>query len=149
MSFMDAQAGRILAALEANGLAANTAVAFWGDHGWNLGEHGAFCKQTNFETVARIPLMMRIPWLKPVAPRADANHTGAPTRGPTRCEALVEAVDIYPTLLDLAGLEAERAGTTPAFEGDSFVPVLRSALSGDPGGGSSCAAIRKVSRGTS
>ena len=134
MSFVDKQAGLVLDALDANGFADSTAVAFWGDHGWNLGEHGMFCKMCNFETVARIPLMLRVPWLAP----ARRQPAAAAAAGPTRCSALVEAVDIFPTLLDVAGLSVP---LHTHFEGDSFAPVLRSALQG---GGGACAAFKNA-----
>jgi|EP01043_Picozoa_sp_COSAG02_P002470 iduronate 2-sulfatase len=64
-------------------------VGRWGDHGWQLGEHGAWCKQTMWEIATRGTLLIRAPHLKPASGRTDA---------------LVEFVDIYPTLTDLAGL---------------------------------------------
>jgi iduronate 2-sulfatase len=87
-SFVDAQVGRVLAALERLGLADDTIVVLWGDHGWHLGDHGFWCKHTNYEQAARIPLIVRSP--------------GA-ARGGHAC-GLVETVDIYPTLAELAGL---------------------------------------------
>eukprot|EP01036_Dinobryon_divergens_P031884 gene31884-41370_t len=88
-SYMDAQLGRVLAALDETGLAKNTIVVLWGDHGWHLGDHGMWAKHTNYEQAARIPLLVAIP-----------GRTGAAT------SALVETVDIYPTLAVLAGLPA-------------------------------------------
>ncbi len=89
VSFIDSHVGRLLEELESLGLADNTIVVVWGDHGWKLGEHNSWCKQTNYEIDARVPLIIR-------APRAEAN--GQTTN------ALVEFVDIYPTLCELAGL---------------------------------------------
>ena len=108
VSYVDAQVGRLLDALQRLGLAQNTIVVLWGDHGWSLGEKDRWCKATNFECDTRVPLMVRVPGMaKP----------GLPTK------ALVESVDIYPTLAALAGL------TPPAdLDGSSFVPVLQ-----DPG----------------
>jgi arylsulfatase A-like enzyme len=108
VSYVDAQVGKVLEALQRLGLDQNTIVVLWGDHGWSLGEKDRWCKGTNFERDTRVPLLIRTPGLaKP----------GAPT------EALIEYVDIYPTLAALAGL------TTPAdLDGRSFVPVLQ-----DPG----------------
>lgn len=103
VSYMDAQLGRVLDALDETGLAERTIVALWGDHGWHLGDHGMWCKHTNYEQAARIPLIV-------AAPGVEA---GSKTR------ALVETVDLYPTLCELAGLPA-----SPGLEGTSFVPVL-------------------------
>ncbi|HEX3871211.1 MAG TPA: sulfatase [Pirellulales bacterium] len=105
MSYMDAQLGKVLDALEATGLAKNTIVVLWGDHGWHLGDHGMWCKHTNYEQAARIPLIVA----GPHAPRPG-----------THSDALVETVDIYPTLCELAGFEPPSG-----LDGRSFVAVLR------------------------
>lgn len=107
VSFIDAQVGRLLAGLDALGLAQDTLVVLWSDHGWKLGEHNGWCKQTNYEIDTRSPLLIR-------APAARAN--GRPN------SALVEFVDVYPTLCDLAGLP------TPAnLAGRSLAPLLAGA----------------------
>lgn len=103
-SFIDAQVGRLLAGLQDLGLAQNTIVVLWSDHGWKLGEHNGWCKQTVYEIDTRAPLMIR-------APAAKAN--GQP------CTALVEFVDIYPTLCELAGLPIPKE-----LEGQSLAPLL-------------------------
>jgi len=104
VSFIDSLVGRLLAEIESLGLADNTIVVLWGDHGWKLGEHNSWCKQTNYEIDARVPLIIR-------APGAEAN-------GQTT-DALVEFVDIYPTLCELAGLPLpEHLG------GKSMTPLL-------------------------
>ncbi len=103
-SYMDAQLGKVLDALEANGFAENTIIVLWGDHGWHLGDHGMWCKHTNYEQAARIPLIVAAPDIA----------------GGQRTQALVETVDIYPTLAELASLPA------PAkLDGRSFVSVLK------------------------
>jgi len=104
-SYMDAQLGLVLAALEETGLAENTIVVLWGDHGWHLGDHGFWCKHTNFEQAARIPLMVAVPG-----------------KEGTVSSALVETVDLYPTLAELAGLPA-----APGLDGKSFAPLLEDA----------------------
>lgn len=107
VSFTDAQVGRLLAGLDELGLASNTIVVLWSDHGWKLGEHNGWCKQTVYEIDTRAPLMIR-------APNAKANGQ--------KCAALVEFVDLYPTLCDLAGLPAPKS-----LEGKSLVPLLSDA----------------------
>jgi iduronate 2-sulfatase len=101
-SYMDACAGRVLDALEANGLADNTLVVLWGDHGWHLGDHGMWCKHTNYEQAARIPLLV-----------------AAPGGKGSVSEALVETVDVYPTLAELAGMPAPTG-----LDGRSFAGLL-------------------------
>lgn len=104
VSFLDAQVGRVLSALEAQGLADNTLVILWGDHGWKLGEHGEWCKHTNYENDTRAPLILRLP--------------GQRAAGRTS-ERLVEFVDIYPTLCEVCGLS--RPGH---LEGSSFAALV-------------------------
>ena len=88
ISFVDAQVGRVLAALDRLGLRETTTVVFWSDHGYNTGDHGLWFKQSCFEQAARVPLI--------IAPPKGAATGGA-------CYRTVEHVDIYPTLADLAG----------------------------------------------
>lgn len=104
MSYMDAQVGRILDELETLGLRQNTIVILWGDHGWHLGDHGIWCKHTNYEQAARIPLLVSVP--------------GDMPRGKTT--ALTETVDLYPTLCELAGIPCP-----DGLDGRSFASVLR------------------------
>ena len=92
VSFVDAQVGRLLAALDRLGLAERTIVVFWSDHGYHLGEHdGVWQKRTLFEEGARAPLIIRAP---------GVSGNGQASR------RIVEFVDIYPTLTELAGVTA-------------------------------------------
>lgn len=104
-SYTDAQVGLLLRELDALGLRENTVVVLWGDHGWQLGEHGLWCKHCNFDTSLSAPLIVSAPWMG----------------GAKRCDALVEFVDIFPTLCGLAGLPEPGR-----LEGVSFVPLLDS-----------------------
>jgi iduronate 2-sulfatase len=104
VSYMDAQMGRVLDALDQNGFAKNTIIVLWGDHGWHLGDHGMWCKHTNYEQAARIPLVVVAPGVTPAGAK-----TGA----------LAETVDIYPTLCELAGLPAPQG-----LDGASFAAAL-------------------------
>src|SRR5205814_9142562 len=108
VSYVDAQIGRVLDELDRLGLSSNTIIMLWGDHGWHLGDHGMWCKHTNYEEATRIPLLMAAP---------------GTTKPGTRSRAMVESVDIYPTLCELAGLPIP---TNPQpLEGKSLVPVLK------------------------
>ncbi|MCO6047476.1 sulfatase [Aeoliella sp. ICT_H6.2] len=89
LSYMDAQVGRVLDELDKLGLAEDTIVVLWGDHGYHLGDHGAWTKHTNYEQANRIPIIFAGP--------------GVAQPG-SISSALVETVDIYPTLVELAGL---------------------------------------------
>lgn len=105
VSFVDAQIGRVFTALDRLGLAGHTVVALWSDHGYHLGEHGGMWqKRSLFEEAARAPLLIR-------APGFAGNGRAA--------AGIVEFVDIYPTLADLAGLAAP-AG----LAGRSLRPLL-------------------------
>ena len=107
-SYVDAQIGKVTQALGELGLADNTIVVLWGDHGWHLGDLSIWTKHTNFEQANRIPIIVIAPGLaKP------GSATGQ----------LAETVDLYPTLAELAGLPAP-SGPQP-IDGVSLVPVLK------------------------
>lgn len=104
VSFVDAQIGRILDEVAALGLDDNTIIVLWGDHGWHLGEHRIFGKHTSFERALKSVLIMRTP---------DMKSPGRST------DALVQSIDIYPTLVGLCGL------TPPAdIDGHPFLDLL-------------------------
>ena len=114
ISFMDAQLGKVLDELDRLGLATNTIVVLWGDHGWHLGDHGMWCKHSNYEQAARIPIIVAAP--------------GVSKPGSHAANALVETVDLYPTLAELAGLPAPQV--PQGIEGRSFVSALRDPILG-------------------
>jgi arylsulfatase A-like enzyme len=88
VSYTDAQIGMLLDELKNSGLDKNTIVVLWGDHGWNLGEHGLWCKHCNFNTSLNAPLIFKVPGL---------------TKG-GKNNSITEFVDIYPTICELTGL---------------------------------------------
>jgi arylsulfatase A-like enzyme len=105
VSFVDAQLGLVLDALDETGLADNTVVVFTSDHGYHMGEHGHWQKVTLFENAARVPLIFAGP--------------GVEAKG-SKTDSLAEMVDIYPTLADLGGVQA------PGYlSGVSLVPALK------------------------
>lgn len=124
VSYVDAQFGRVLDALDELGLSDTTIVVVWSDHGYKLGDYGAWCKKTCFEIDTRVPLMVRVP--------------GSASAG-ARTDAIVELVDLYPTLAELCGL-----GVPDAVEGTSFAPLFD-----DPGQPWKSAAFSRFRRGTS
>ncbi len=103
VSTIDAQVGRLLDALDESGEAENTIIVLWGDHGWHLGDHGWWCKHTNYEQATKAPLIISAPEF--------------PTLGRTR--SMSEFVDVYPTLCELTGVPAP-----DGLEGESLVPIL-------------------------
>ena len=104
VSYTDAQIGKVLGELDRLGLAENTVVVLWGDHGWNLGEHTLWCKHACFETSMRIPLIVRAPGVTPASGVSDG---------------LTETIDLYPTLCELTGTP-----TPDHLAGVSLVPRL-------------------------
>jgi arylsulfatase A-like enzyme len=106
VSYADAQVGRVLDALDASGLAKNTIVVLWSDHGYHLGEKGITGKNTLWERSTRVPLVVAGPGV---------------TAG-AKCGRPAELLDLYPTLADLCGLP-----TKDGLDGISLVPQLRDA----------------------
>lgn len=103
-TYMDAQLGRVLDKLGQTGLANNTIVVLWGDHGWHLGEKGMWAKGTLFEASARGPVIICDPRFK--------------MRGQV-CTRVVQYLDLYPTLVDLCRIRA-----APWLEGTTLAPLL-------------------------
>jgi iduronate 2-sulfatase len=103
ITYLDTQVGRVMNELDSLGLRKNTVVVFWSDHGLHLGEHGLTRKTTLFELDAAVPLIISSPKHRPGQ----------------RTSALVELLDLYPTLADLCNLEP-----TSALEGVSLEPIL-------------------------
>ncbi len=103
ISYTDAQLGIVLDALDKEGIADNTVIVLWGDHGWKLGDHEEWGKHTNFEVDTRVPLIFSYPGQKTTGQKSNS---------------LVEFVDVYPTLVDLCGLPK------PDVDGVSLKPVL-------------------------
>lgn len=104
VSYIDAQIGLVLGELEKLGLAKNTIVVLWGDHGWNLGDHQLWCKHSTFEKALRTPLLLKVP---------------GTTKG-QKTKAITEYVDVYPTLCELVGIDVPHT-----VEGQSMVSVIK------------------------
>ena len=109
VSYVDAQIGRLLKALDDEGLNDNTIIVLWSDHGWKLGEHNGWGKMSNYEIDTRVPLIIVAPGLR---------SAGKTTETP------VELLDIFPTLCGLSGIP------TPDFaQGKSLLPLLKNPAS--------------------
>jgi arylsulfatase A-like enzyme len=104
VSFVDAQIGKVLDKLDELGLADNTVICLWGDHGWHLGDHGMWCKHTNLEQATRAPLIF-------AGKGIPKNETSS---------APVAFVDIFPTLCDLAKLKIPKV-----LQGKSLTPIFK------------------------
>ncbi len=104
VSYIDSQVGRLLDKLDELGLAENTIIVLWGDHGWHLGDHGMWAKHSNFEQATTAPLIIAAPGYK----------------GAQKTKSMTEFVDIYPTLCELADLTVSKK-----LEGHSLVPILK------------------------
>jgi len=103
VSYVDAQLGKVLDALEKKGILKNTIIVLWGDHGYHLGDHAEWCKHSNFQQATRIPFMFSGPG---VVKNKKENQP-------------VELVDLFPTVFELAGVQQ-----TSQTEGKSLVPLL-------------------------
>ena len=115
VSYTDTQIGKVLDALESEGLSNKTIIILWGDQGWNLGEHTPWCKHCTFENAMHASLIIR-------SPNHLSSNNGVATR------TLAEFIDIYPTLCELAGVAPPQE-----LDGRSLVPVLENPK--DPGKG--------------
>jgi arylsulfatase A-like enzyme len=104
VSYADALVGILLDELDSLGIADDTIVVLWGDHGWNLGEHSFWSKHVNYETSLHAPLLIKAPGFK----------QGVKVNG------LSEFIDIYPTLCDLAGIDKPSQ-----LQGQSLVKVMK------------------------
>jgi len=104
ISYLDAQLGKVLDALEASGVGHRTIIIFVGDNGYHIGEHTLWSKTSNFELDARVPLFVHAPGMK-----ASGQRTSS----------LTELIDLFPTLVSLCGLP-----TPSGLEGASLVPLL-------------------------
>jgi len=104
VTYTDAQIGRLIAAMKKMGIYDNTIIILWGDHGWKLGEHNSWGKMTNYNNDIHVPLIIKAPGFK---------------KG-VICDKLVELVDMYPSLLQLAGIKVPEY-----LQGTSFVPLLK------------------------
>lgn len=104
ISYLDAQIGKLLKGLQAEGLDKNTIIVFWGDHGWHFGDHSLWAKHSNFEQATKAPLMFTVPNL---------------TKGTIYTQP-TEFVDIFPTLCELTGIT-----TLTYLDGKSLVPAMK------------------------
>jgi arylsulfatase A-like enzyme len=105
--YTDRQVGKVLEALDTLGLADSTIVVVWGDHGWHLGDSQIWGKHSPYERAVHAPLIIRAPGI---------------SRAGVRCEALVESLDLYPTLMDLCQPGFTR--TQYSLDGLSLRPLL-------------------------
>jgi len=116
LGYADDLIGQVLDLLDDGGVTDSTVVSFIGDHGWHLGERDMWCKMSNLELGTRIPMIIRAPWIQ--------TAVGVVTT------ALAEAVDLFPTLSELAGLTLPTGKGGEYLSGTSLVPVLNDPANG-------------------
>lgn len=104
VSYVDALLGDLISHLQTLGIYDNTIIVVWGDHGWKLGDHNSWGKMTNYNIDLQVPLIIRYP---------DQKKRGVQT------DALVELVDLFPSICELAGIEVP-----DYMQGTSFLPLL-------------------------
>ncbi|MCI0379819.1 MAG: sulfatase [Gemmataceae bacterium] len=122
VSYMDAEVGRLLDALDRLGLRDNTIIVFFGDHGYHLGEKGKWSKHGSlYEVALRVPLLISAPGRQLPSPQGR----GAGGEGGQPCNRPVQLLDIYPTLVELGGFPVPKA-----LEGKSLAPLLREPAAG-------------------
>jgi arylsulfatase A-like enzyme len=115
VSYTDSQIGKVVMELEKQGYSEDTVIVLWADHGWQLGEHNEWSKHTNFEDATRVPFIIHVP--------------GVTDKG-MHSNALVELIDIFPTITEAAGIDkpplcSEKSPTSIAcVEGYSLMPLL-------------------------
>ncbi|XP_060588984.1 iduronate 2-sulfatase-like [Ruditapes philippinarum] len=116
VTFVDSLVGDVITEVNRLGLSSNTIISFVGDHGYQLGEHGEWCKHTNFEIATHAPMMIRVP--------------GLTDHGITTSK-LTEFVDLYPTIVEAAGLgkvplcPEDSSHTKVCHEGTSLLPLIK------------------------
>lgn len=108
VSYTDAQIGKLLYELKASGLDKNTIIVVWGDHGWHLGDQRVWGKHTLFENALKSALIIKVPQIK---------------KQPHQINTIVETVDLYPTILELANLQPQTN-----LDGTSLVDLMHSKL---------------------
>nr|KAG5701200.1 hypothetical protein BaRGS_023309 [Batillaria attramentaria] len=139
-SYIDAMVGKVLQGLNDNGLASNTIIVFFSDHGFQLGENGQWTKHNNYETSVRIPFLLRVPG---VTDNNDGfqsidlfNYTPQDYGTTPSTNRPIELVDMFPTLTELAGLSVpdmcplDSSNVQTCVEGASLVPLIRLQLFG-------------------
>ncbi len=103
-AYIDAQAGKIINTVKRLNLDDNTLIVFWGDHGFHLGDHGLWCKHSNFEQATRVPLIFKVP-----GGMANNPHSSP-----------VELLDVFPTICELSGIS-----TPEGIEGVSLASIIK------------------------
>ncbi|KAL0272037.1 UNVERIFIED_CONTAM: hypothetical protein PYX00_005164 [Menopon gallinae] len=125
VTYIDSLVGKLLSCLTNSGLDRNTIVILLGDHGWSLGEHGEWSKYSNFDVAVRVPLIIRVPYLTYLVENSrNMEESG------WYSNEIVELVDIFPTVVDLAGLRGipicpkNVTNISICTEGRSLLPLI-------------------------
>ncbi|XP_043514943.1 iduronate 2-sulfatase isoform X1 [Frieseomelitta varia] len=132
VTYIDDLIGKLINHLKKLSIQKNTVIMLMSDHGWSLGEHAVWAKYSNYDVALKVPLIISIPELTHKKSKDNTNVNDSSARTQTFINSIVELVDIFPTIADLANISipicSNETTQITCSEGTTFVPLIRAAL---------------------